>query len=70
MTDIILQLDEIHELVRDVMTRAGVSTGHAGAVADTVSAAERDDCKAHGLFRVPEYQPAVLIGNARPDAVP
>lgn len=70
MTDIILQLDEIHELVRDVMTRAGVSTGHAGAVADTVTAAERDDCKAHGLFRVPEYLAAVLSGNTSPDAVP
>jgi LDH2 family malate/lactate/ureidoglycolate dehydrogenase len=48
----------------------GVSEDHAGAIADTVTAAERDDCKSHGLFRIPGYIMAVRSGKVTPDAVP
>jgi LDH2 family malate/lactate/ureidoglycolate dehydrogenase len=70
MTEATLQLGEIHELVTDVMSAVGVSAQHAEAIADTVTFAERDDCKSHGLLRVPEYVATVREGSVCPDAEP
>src|SRR5262249_55887030 len=42
----------------------------ASAIADTITAAERDDCQSHGLFRLPGYICSVRSGKVTPDAVP
>jgi delta1-piperideine-2-carboxylate reductase len=48
-----LSLDEAHALALGALTANGFSDDQARAVADTVIAAERDACTAHGLFRIP-----------------
>ncbi len=65
-----LMLDEVHALARQALRAHGVSVDHAQAIAQTVTAAERDDCKLHGLFRIPGYVQAVRSGKVTPDAVP
>ncbi len=71
MTQLVrLTLDEVRELALQVLRANGVSASHADAIADTVTAAERDDCKSHGLFRIPGYVSSVRSGKVTPDAVP
>ena len=65
-----LTLDQVHALAWQVLRAQGVSEPQARAVADTITAAERDDCKSHGLFRVPGYVSSVRSGKVTPDAVP
>ena len=50
-----LTLDEVHALAVRALAASGFSAAQAGAIADTVTAAERDECKSHGLFRIPFY---------------
>jgi delta1-piperideine-2-carboxylate reductase len=71
MTDLVrLTLDEVHALAWQVLRAHGVSENQGRAVADTITAAERDDCKAHGLFRLPGYVSSVRSGKVTADAVP
>jgi LDH2 family malate/lactate/ureidoglycolate dehydrogenase len=71
MTNLIrLRLDQVHALAWQVLHVHGVSDDQARAVADTITAAERDDCKSHGLFRLPGYVSSVRSGKVTPDAVP
>jgi delta1-piperideine-2-carboxylate reductase len=65
-----LTLEQVHALAWQVLRAHGVSAPQAHAVADTVTAAERDDCKSHGLFRLPGYVSSVRSGKVTPDAVP
>jgi LDH2 family malate/lactate/ureidoglycolate dehydrogenase len=65
-----LSLVEVHALAMRVLRAHGVSDVHARAIADTITAAERDDCKSHGLFRLPGYVSSVRSGKVTPDAVP
>jgi len=65
-----LTLAEVHALTLQVLRTHGVSTDQSQAIADTITAAERDDCKAHGLFRLPGYVSSVRSGKVTPDAVP
>ena len=65
-----LTLDHVHALARRVLRTHGVSEDQAQAIADTITAAERDDCKSHGLFRLPGYVSSVRSGKVTPDAVP
>lgn len=50
-----LTLDEAHALAHRALTARGFSDAQARAIAETVTAAERDECKSHGLFRIPFY---------------
>jgi len=71
MTDLArLRLDQVHALTLQVLQAHGVSVAQAQAIADTITAAERDDCKSHGLFRLPGYVSSVRSGKVTPDAVP
>ena len=71
MTDQVhLTLDEVHALAVAALTAQGFSADQAFAVADTVTAAERDDCKAHGLFRIPFYVKALQNPSVDPTATP
>ncbi|MDZ7748899.1 MAG: Ldh family oxidoreductase [Halofilum sp. (in: g-proteobacteria)] len=71
MTDAVhMTLDEVHALALDACRTAGCSDAQARAIADTVTAAERDGAKSHGLFRVPFYVKAIRGSGAVPDAEP
>ncbi len=65
-----LTLDEVDALAFGVLRANGLSDDHARAIADTVTSAERDDAKSHGLFRIPGYVASVRSGKVTPDAVP
>ena len=71
MADLVrLTLAAVHTLALHVLRANGVSEAQARAIADTITAAERDDCKSHGLFRLPGYVRSVRSGKVTPDAVP
>jgi LDH2 family malate/lactate/ureidoglycolate dehydrogenase len=65
-----LTLDEVWTLATTALAKQGFSSAHAKAIATTVTAAERDECHHHGLFRIPFYANAVRAGQASPDAEP
>jgi len=44
-----LKLDEVHALSMEIFNAHGLSEEQATAIVDTVTAAERDDCKSHGI---------------------
>jgi len=70
MSDIHLTLSEVHQLAVNCLKTNGCDDENANAVADTVTAAERDGAASHGLFRMPGYVATLksgkVNGNARP----
>ncbi len=71
MTDSVrMTLDEVHELAFEACRANGCSEPQARAIADTVTAAERDGAKSHGLWRIPFYVKAIHGSGAVPDAEP
>ena len=71
MTDLTrLTLEQVHALAFRVLRAQSVSEPQARAIAETITAAERDDCKSHGLFRLPGYVSSVRSGKVTADAVP
>jgi len=65
-----LSLGEIQNLANTLLLKKGFSVEQAAAIAETVTAAERDGCQSHGLFRIPFYVKALLNEHANPKAVP
>jgi len=65
-----LSLDHLHRLAREALEAQGCSPAQAGAIADTVTAAERDGARSHGLFRIPFYVRAIREAGAVADAEP
>ena len=65
-----LTLDEVHTIATEALCARGYSAKHARAIADTVTAAERDECTSHGLFRIPGYVNALQKAPVSPDAEP
>ena len=65
-----ISLEEAHRLAEAALLVNGASPQNAEAVARTITAAERDDCKAHGLFRVPFYVKGLNDGKVNGTAVP
>ena len=65
-----VSLEEVHRVIAAVLRVNGASADNAAAIARTVTAAERDDCKAHGLFRVPFYVRGLTDGKVNGTAVP
>jgi LDH2 family malate/lactate/ureidoglycolate dehydrogenase len=71
MNDMVtLSLAETHELATRCLRNSGASEEQARAVADTVTNAERDDCKSHGLFRIPGFCASLKSGKVSGDAQP
>ena len=71
MADMVtLSLIEVHELATSCLRKCGASEQQARAVADTVTNAERDDCKSHGLFRIPGFCASLNSGKVSGDAEP
>lgn len=65
-----LMLDEVHALAYEALVANGFSGGQARAIADIVTAAERDHCTSHGLFRIAFYVNALNNAEVDPTAVP
>ncbi len=68
--DVTLTLDEVRALATRTLTGLGASQDNADAVADVITAAERDACKSHGLFRLPGYGIALRNGRIDGKSVP
>lgn len=64
-----LTLDEVSDLATCALLANGCDRRNAEAVARTVTAAERDAAKSHGLFRIPGYVGSLRNGkvNGRAD---
>ena len=69
MTEQRISLEECHALAMQCLMRHNVSEAQARAIADTVTAAERDGCKSHGLFRIPGYVNSVRSGKVTPGCI-
>jgi len=65
-----LTLDEIRQWATRVLLVHGFSNDQASSIADTVTAAERDGCRSHGLFRIAFYVAALKNPTANPRAEP
>jgi delta1-piperideine-2-carboxylate reductase len=70
MSDPVISLTQVHDIATRILRAHDVSAEQARAVADTVTAAERDECKSHGLFRIPGYLKSVTSGKVDGQAVP
>ena len=65
-----LSLKQVHALATENLIHRGASKEQARSVADIVTDAERDECKSHGLFRVPGFCASLESGKVTGDAVP
>ena len=65
-----MTLAQVHQLAVKALTCQGFSVDQASAIATTVTAAERDECHSHGLFRVPFYIKATANPSTDPSAIP
>jgi len=65
-----LTLTEVAELATQALISNGFSSEQAKAIATTVAAAERDECRSHGLFRIPFYIKAGANAVSNPIAEP
>ena len=65
-----MTLDEVHATAHELLLAQGFSPTHAAAIARTVTMAERDECRHHGLFRIPFYVNGVKSGLASGTAEP
>lgn len=70
MPKIDLSLDEVKALATACLSANGCNHENAEAVADVVTAAERDGCPSHGLFRLPGYVAALRSGKVDGAATP
>lgn len=70
MRTVSMNLEEVHALSMRCLTAHGADLDNARAVADIVTAAERDLCYSHGLFRIPGYVASLKSGKANGAAQP
>jgi delta1-piperideine-2-carboxylate reductase len=65
-----LSLGEVHDLAFNCLAANGCDDANAQAIADNMTAAERDRSESHGLFRLPGYVASLQSGKADGKAVP
>lgn len=65
-----LSLAEVRELARSLLLRHGLVAAHAEAVADVITAGERDECGSHGVYRLLDCVRSIKAGKAATDAEP
>lgn len=70
METVHITLEACHDLATEVLTRHGCDASNARAVADTITAAERDRALSHGLFRLPGYVTSLKNGKVNGKASP
>ncbi|WP_233833576.1 Ldh family oxidoreductase [Paraburkholderia sp. ZP32-5] len=69
-TDVVLTLDEVHDLSFRVLTRHGMSDAHADAIARVITQGQRDECHSHGIYRLLVCTRSLRIGKVNPRAEP
>ena len=67
---VLLTLQQVRELAQEVLSTHGLDERHAVAVADTMVASERDECRSHGIFRLIGYVHTIETGKVVVDARP
>ncbi|MEO1495399.1 MAG: Ldh family oxidoreductase [Pseudomonadota bacterium] len=70
MDQVSLTLAEVTDLATRALMANGCNEANAAAVARNMTAAERDGCKSHGLFRVPGYVKSLRAGKIDGQAMP
>lgn len=70
MTNMALTLAEINAMACRVLLANGASPEQAEAVAKVVTMAEADECRSHGIYRLPGYVAALRSGRANGAARP
>jgi LDH2 family malate/lactate/ureidoglycolate dehydrogenase len=65
-----LSLAEVHSLATRTLAVAGMHEAARVAMADTITAAERDGCKSHGLFRLPHIVDGIRLGKVNTSSTP
>jgi len=60
---ITLSIAQCQDLAHQALTLAGMSDAQARAIARSLTAAEADDCRSHGLYRLPATLKTVLSGQ-------
>ena len=63
MADPNLSVADVHSLAARCLAKNGCNAANASAVAETITAAERDGCPSHGLFRLPGYIASLRSGK-------
>jgi hypothetical protein len=58
-----VKLDEVRAVSERALRLAGLHEHGCTLVADVITAAERDGCQSHGLFRLPGYCRALRLGK-------
>lgn len=66
----VLSLEHIHQLAQATLQANGFSAAQAGSIAHYITAAERDGCHSHGLFRLSFYIDALRNPSADAKAEP
>ncbi|WP_312125094.1 Ldh family oxidoreductase [Brevundimonas sp.] len=65
-----LSVQEVYELSFKVLTAAGLAEDQATSVAKVITAGERDECRSHGLYRLPGCVQTIQSGKLNKDAKP
>lgn len=69
--ELLISVDEVCALSLEVLLHAGLSPAQAEPVARTIAAGERDECPAHGLYRLPgcveTVQSPMFVRDAEPE---
>ncbi|MFG3693317.1 Ldh family oxidoreductase [Stutzerimonas stutzeri] len=65
-----LSLDEVRDLAQRILRQHGFAEPYVVTIAESMVAAERDECKSHGIYRLLGCIATLKAGKAIPDAVP
>lgn len=63
-------LDEVHSLCFRILTRHGLPAIQAEAMSKVLAAGERDECRSHGVYRIPGCVKTVKSPKFHPNALP
>lgn len=67
---LILSLDEVRDFGQRVLARLGLSQRQIGPVVETIVAGERDECGAHGIYRLLNCAQTISAGKVELNAEP
>uniref|UniRef100_A0A7S0B6Z7 Malate dehydrogenase n=1 Tax=Pyrodinium bahamense TaxID=73915 RepID=A0A7S0B6Z7_9DINO len=65
-----MTLPACRDLCKRALEASGLCPASAGHVADAITAAERDEARSHGLFRLPGFCRSLRSGRVPGDAIP
>lgn len=65
-----MTLDEVRALAHRILRRHGFTEPYVVAIAESMVAAERDECRSHGIYRLLGCIATLKAGKAIADAVP